>query len=136
RGRLAGAVGAEDAEDLAALDPKRQVAHRHQIAEAARQVLGLDDGVAHGDSGRSSSTNAGTPAGRRSCGSSMRTRTRTTRSSRSVSLKRKEGVNSVVRPTNSTRPDSGSPRASTRTLAGTPTSTPASSPWGTKTSTK
>ena len=45
-GRLAAAVRAEEAEDLAALDAEVHVVHGHEVAEAAGQALGLDDGLA------------------------------------------------------------------------------------------
>ena len=48
RRRLAAAVAAQEAEDLAALDAKADVVHRHEVAEAARQVLGFDGGRAVG----------------------------------------------------------------------------------------
>ncbi len=41
-GRLAAAVGAEEAEDLAALDRQGDVVDRHEVPEAAGQALGVD----------------------------------------------------------------------------------------------
>ena len=77
---------------------QRHVAHRHERAEAPRQMLGVDDGrrwlacstrSVDGDE----RGHAGVQA--RRSGSSTRTRTRTTRFGRSRSLNRKRGVNSV-----------------------------------------
>jgi hypothetical protein len=83
-GGLAGAVGAEDAEDLAALDGEAHVAHRHELAEArdrcsaqsrpgSRLDAPMPSGDAHGRHARRCSTNAGTPARRRCSGSWTRT---------------------------------------------------------------
>src|SRR5881394_580429 len=55
---LAGAVRAEDAEDLALAHLQRDVPDRDQLAEAAREVLGPDDHLTHGSAPR-------TPARRR-----------------------------------------------------------------------
>src|SRR5262249_48338956 len=127
--------GAEDAEDLAAVDLEGEVAHGHAVAEAARQAIRLDDrGHRFASVDRSSVTNAGTPAWRRCAGSSMRMRTRTTMLGRSRSLKMKRGVNSVVGDTCSTCPGNGAAPPSTRRLAWVPTVTPPSSPWGMNTS--
>ena len=41
-GGLAAAVGAEEAEDLAALDRQRDVVHGGEVPEAPRQALGVD----------------------------------------------------------------------------------------------
>ena len=46
RRRLAAAVGAEEAEDLAALDREIHLVHRHEVAEPARQVPGVDGRLA------------------------------------------------------------------------------------------
>src|SRR5690606_25800870 len=48
--RLAGAVRAEIAEDLAAPDLEGDVAHRDEGAEALAEIAHLDDRVAHGAS--------------------------------------------------------------------------------------
>ena len=66
-GGLAGAVRAEDAEDLPAADVERDVAHGDELAEAARQVRRVDDGRLRGGGARrlgvhlSTCANAGTP---------------------------------------------------------------------------
>src|SRR5690606_4397035 len=139
--RFAGAVRAEDAEDLAAAHAERDVAHGDEIAEATLEVLRFDDDVVHGRVAfppgppRSMVTNAGTPACSRSSGSSTRTRTRTTRFGRSRGLNKNRGVNSVRRETCSTVPRKRRSSESTRSSARSPTSMPASSPCGTKTST-
>src|SRR3546814_15158174 len=46
QGRFAGTVRADDAEAVAAPDARREVFEEGEVAEALRQVLGLDDGVA------------------------------------------------------------------------------------------
>src|SRR3546814_20159824 len=46
QGRFAGPVRADDAEAVAAPDARREVVEEGEVAEALRQVLGLDDGVA------------------------------------------------------------------------------------------
>ena len=43
RRRLAAAVGAEEAEDLTALDPEADMIDRNEIAESLRQAVRLDD---------------------------------------------------------------------------------------------
>src|SRR5690606_16963205 len=141
RRRLAGAVRAEDAEDLSLGHAQRDVAHGHEVAEAPTEVLRLDhDPVVHGafvlppGAPRSMVTNAGTPACSRSSGSSTRTRTRTTRFGRSLGLNKKRGVNSVRRAMCSTVPRNDRSSESTRSSARSPTSMPESAPCGTKTS--
>jgi hypothetical protein len=44
---LSGAVRPEHAEDFTGVHRERDIAHRYQLAEAARQLLGDDDGLAH-----------------------------------------------------------------------------------------
>jgi len=44
-GGLAAAVGAQEAEDLAALDAKAHMVHRHEVAEAHRQILRFNGDV-------------------------------------------------------------------------------------------
>ena len=99
-GRLAGAVGAQHAEDLTAVHAQRDVLHRDEVAEAARKVLRHDDRVAFsgalrahrrasaGCAVRSIRAKAGTPACSCSAGSSTSIRTRTTRLARSRGLNR------------------------------------------------
>ena len=56
RGRLAGAIRAEEAEDLARLDAERQSLDRHSpTRELLAQIMGLD----RGDGGRAGSLAAG-----------------------------------------------------------------------------
>ncbi len=100
RGGLAGAVGADQAEQLAASDVEAEPVHRGEIAEAARELLDANHGIAGGlghDAGPfSSSTSTGMP-GLSSIAASPVTRTLTayTNFTRSSAVCTFLGVNSA-----------------------------------------